>query len=125
MLGILGLVTLDDSQAGDPNSALAPVLWPAWEGRQKRGLRDAVDAAAALASGGGLENGHLSSVLAEALLQGGGGGGYAGAGLSLERGDGAPPNDVTFFLDIKAQPEVRQVRRDCKCEFWDKLKYRH
>lgn len=78
--------------------------------------------AAVLASGGGLEN-PFPQVLNEALSYAGGGS-VGDSGMLMDRGD-MGGRGAAYFLEIKAQPEVREARRDCLCEFWDRLRYRH
>lgn len=115
-------------QSGDPNSAQAPVLWPAWEGRQRRGYRDPAGAAAMAASlsrGGGLDLGMADTLGDTRLHRGGGAGGDAlRVAMAGEQAEAAGRHE-SYFLQIKAQPEVQELQRDCLCEFWDRLKYRH
>lgn len=111
-------------QAGDPNSANAPVLWPAWEGRRLAAQGNTAGAAAMaamLASGrGGVGRGSFSDVFAEAWSSVG----TAASAGGADGGSGAWEGG-SFFLEIKAHPEVQEAQRDCMCEFWDRLKYRH
>ncbi|CAM9642411.1 unnamed protein product, partial [Ectocarpus fasciculatus] len=110
-------------KAGDPNSANAPVVWPAWEGRRLTAQGNTAGAAAMaalLASGhGGVGKGSFSDVFADAWSQAGptAAAGAGGGGGSWQGG--------SYFLEIKARPETREAQRDCMCEFWDRLKYRH
>ncbi|CAM9474899.1 unnamed protein product, partial [Ectocarpus sp. 12 AP-2014] len=112
-------------KAGDPNSANAPVVWPAWEGRRLTAQGNTAGAAAMaalLASGhGGVGKGSFSDVFADAWSQASptaaAGVGAGAAGGSWQGG--------SYFLEIKARPETREAQRDCMCEFWDRLKYRH
>lgn len=109
-------------QAGDPNSASAPVLWPAWEGRKLTGHGGATGTLAldnVFAAGrGGAGNGLLLDDFSQAWLRAAGAG--AGAG-----GGGWSGGSGSYFLEIKDHPEVREAELDCICEFWGKTKYRH
>ncbi|CBN78501.1 conserved unknown protein [Ectocarpus siliculosus] len=112
-------------KAGDPNSANAPVVWPAWEGRRLTAQGNTAGAAAMaalLASGhGGVGKGSFSDVFADAWSQASPtAAAGAGAGAAGGSWQGGP-----YFLEIKARPETREAQRDCMCEFWDRLKYRH
>lgn len=109
-------------QAGDPNNAHASVLWPAWEGRRALGQQDAANAAAmaAVLTAGGNGDVSFSGVFADAWTQELRGAGLGDGGFSGGWGVGG-----SYVLDIKARPEVKESPRDCVCEFWDRLKYRH
>lgn len=113
---------------GDPNSANAPVLWPAWEGRRLAAQGNTAGAAAMaamLASGrGGVGKGSFSDVFAEAWSNVGAAAAVVADGGAGGDGSGAWEGGA-FFLEIKAHPEAQEARRDCLCEFWDRLKYRH
>ncbi|CAB1114878.1 unnamed protein product [Ectocarpus sp. CCAP 1310/34] len=109
-------------KAGDPNSANAPVVWPAWEGRRLTAQGNTAGAAAMaalLASGhGGVGKGSFSDVFADAWSQ-------ASPTAASAAGAGGSWQGGSYFLEIKARPETREAQRDCMCEFWDRLKYRH
>lgn len=75
--------------------------------------------AAMLASGrGGVGKGSFSDVFAEAWSQ-------VGEMGEVSTTGGVGWEGGSHFMDIKADPKVREARRDCLCEFWDRLKYRY